>query len=98
MLSESGAIDAFDNITCPKGQAFSRMLENYLGEKEFRAGIRSSMAQHAYGGTTTADLWAALEKASGKQSVILSAAKNPLGSGRRFQRWECPLDSSLRSG
>ncbi len=72
VLSESGATDAFDNITYSKGQAFIRMLENYLGEKEFRAGIRGYMAKHAYGNTTSADLWAALEKASGRPVATLA--------------------------
>lgn len=64
--TESQAQDAFDAITYIKGQAFIRMLENYLGEADFRAGIRRYMAKHALGNTTTADLWAALEKASRK--------------------------------
>ncbi len=37
------------------------MLERYLGEDTFRAGIRKYMADHAYGSTTTADLWRALD-------------------------------------
>lgn len=64
--TESQAQDAFDAITYIKGQGFIRMLENYLGEADFRKGIRRYMATHAYGSTTTADLWAALEKASRK--------------------------------
>lgn len=66
VLTESQAMDAFDEITYLKGQGFLRMLENYLGEEVFRKGIRIYMARHAYGSTTTADLWAALEEASGK--------------------------------
>ena len=66
VLTESQAADAFDAITYTKGQAFLRMLEAYLGERDFRKGIRSYMAKHQYSNTTTADLWAALEKASGK--------------------------------
>jgi aminopeptidase N len=56
----------FDGITYGKGQALVRMLESYLGTSVFRAGIRKYMADHAYGNTTTADLWQALETASGK--------------------------------
>ncbi len=65
-LTESAASDAFDDITYLKGQGFIRMLEAYLGEGDFRAGIRGYMARHAYGNTTTADLWGALERSSGK--------------------------------
>ena len=72
--SESGAADAFDSITYLKGQSFLRMLETYLGPDVFRAGIRDYMAQHAYGSTTTANLWAALEKSSGKAVGAFAAA------------------------
>jgi aminopeptidase N len=66
VLNESQAANAFDAITYGKGEAFLRMLEAYLGEEPFRKGIRAYMAQHKYSNTTSADLWAALEKASGK--------------------------------
>ena len=63
VANESEAMAAFDGITYNKGQALIRMLESYLGEDAFRAGIRTYMAAHAYGNTTTADLWRALERA-----------------------------------
>ncbi len=66
VLNESQAASAFDGITYGKGQAFLRMLEAYLGEDQFRKGIRAYIAKHQYSNTTSADLWAALEKASGK--------------------------------
>jgi aminopeptidase N len=64
--TEAQAADAFDDITYEKGQAFLRMLEAYLGEDAFRKGIRAYMARHQYSNTTSADLWTALEQASGK--------------------------------
>ena len=64
--TEEQAASAFDGITYSKGQAFLRMLEAYLGEEPFRKGIRAYMAQHQYSNTTSANLWSALEKASGK--------------------------------
>ena len=66
IADESEAMTAFDAITYNKGQAFIRMLENYLGADAFRDGIRRYMAAHAYSNTTTADLWQALEAATGK--------------------------------
>jgi aminopeptidase N len=66
VADQSEAMTAFDGITYNKGQALIRMLENYLGEQAFRDGIRSYMTSHAYGNTTTADLWQALEAAAGK--------------------------------
>ncbi|MBD8531951.1 MULTISPECIES: M1 family metallopeptidase [unclassified Massilia] len=64
--NEEQAAGAFDSITYVKGQGFLRMLEAYVGEDPFRKGIRAYMAKHQYSNTTTADLWAAIEKASGK--------------------------------
>ncbi len=66
VANESEAMAVFDGITYGKGQALIRMLESYLGTSVFRAGIRRYMADHAYSNTTTADLWLALETASGK--------------------------------
>jgi aminopeptidase N len=66
VASENQALDAFDEITYSKGQAFLRMLESWLGEDPFRAGIRAYLQRHQYSNTTTADLWIALEQASGQ--------------------------------
>jgi aminopeptidase N len=71
--NESQANDAFDSITYQKGQAFLRMLESYLGEKQFRRGINRYLSVHRYSNTTTADLWTALEKVSGEPIKAISA-------------------------
>lgn len=70
---ESEADSAFDDITYLKGQAFIRMIETYLGEATFRDGMRHYMAAHAYSNSTTADLWAALDAASGKPVSRIAA-------------------------
>jgi aminopeptidase N len=70
---ESEADGAFDEITYLKGQAFIRMVEDYLGEATFRDGMRHYMAAHAYSNSTTADLWAALDAASGKPVSSIAA-------------------------
>jgi aminopeptidase N len=74
VANESEAMVAFDAITYNKGQALIRMLENYLGEAAFRDGIRAYMAAHAYGNTTTADLWRALERAGHKPVTDIAAS------------------------
>jgi aminopeptidase N len=74
IANESEAMVAFDAITYNKGQALIRMLENYLGETAFRDGIRGYMARHAYGNTTTADLWEALERAAHKPVTGIAAS------------------------
>jgi puromycin-sensitive aminopeptidase len=42
------------------------MLEQYLGEESFRAGVTRYLKTHEYSNTETADLWAALEAESGE--------------------------------
>jgi aminopeptidase N len=74
VADSSEAMAAFDGITYNKGQALIRMLESYLGEQAFRDGIRNYMAAHAYGNTTTADLWRALESAAGKPVTGVAAS------------------------
>jgi aminopeptidase N len=67
VADESEAAIAFDEITYEKGAAIVRVIEDYLGEAAFRAGIRRYVNEHAYSNATTEDLWAALEKSSGEQ-------------------------------
>ncbi|WP_110457637.1 M1 family metallopeptidase [Shewanella algidipiscicola] len=49
-----------------KGEAVLAMVENWIGESAFKAGIRQYIQDHAYKNTTADDLWNALAKASGK--------------------------------
>jgi aminopeptidase N len=64
--TETEADSAFDEITYQKGQSFLRMLETYLGEEDFRSGIRAYITAHKFSNSTTADLWNALAKSSQK--------------------------------
>jgi aminopeptidase N len=73
IANESEALAAFDAITYTKGQAVIRMLESYVGADAFRAGIRAYMIAHAYSNTTTADLWGALQAASGKPVTAIAS-------------------------
>ena len=52
---------AFDAITYQKGEAVIRMIEDYVGEKDFRNGVRRYMKENAYGNAKTADLWRAID-------------------------------------
>jgi aminopeptidase N len=79
IANESEAMAAFDSITYAKGQAIIRMMENYLGEDTFRAGMRAYMRGHAYNNATTADLWSALHAASGKPVTAIAAAYTEQG-------------------
>lgn len=70
---QSEVLSVFDSITYTKGRAIIRQLEAYLGEDAFRAGIRQYMQTRAYGNATTADLWNALQAASGKPVAEIAA-------------------------
>ncbi len=58
--------DAFDSITYRKGMAILRMFEAWMGEEDFREGVRNYIADHSYGIAETSDLLEALESASGQ--------------------------------
>lgn len=64
--SPTDAEGMFDVLTYQKGGALLRMLEQHLGEAEFREGVRHYLRTHAYGNTETSDLWDALEATSGQ--------------------------------
>jgi puromycin-sensitive aminopeptidase len=56
----------FDVLTYQKGGSVLRMLEQFLGPDVFREGINDYLNTHHHGNTETADLWAALERSSGR--------------------------------
>ncbi|MDE2399862.1 MAG: M1 family metallopeptidase [Patescibacteria group bacterium] len=62
--SEIGEI--FDEVSYSKGASVIRMLANYLGEKDFRDGLRYYLKKHSYKNTETLHLWKAFEKVSRK--------------------------------
>jgi aminopeptidase N len=59
-------LELADDITYDKTASVLRMLETYLGEKTFRAGVNDYLRQHANGNATASDFWNALAKASKK--------------------------------
>ena len=52
----------FDVLTYEKGGSILRMLEQFLGEERFRAGVSHYLKKHSYGNTETNDLWDAIEE------------------------------------
>lgn len=60
------------DIIYRKGQAVLRMFEAYLGPDVFRDGVRRLMQARAFSNATSADLWQALSKASGKDVEALA--------------------------
>lgn len=66
------ANQAFDGITYQKGEAVIRMLEAYVGEEAWRAGVRSYVKAHAYGNAVSEDLWRAIEGASNQPVTAMA--------------------------
>ena len=66
VISPHDAEGMFDVLTYEKGAAVLRMLEQYLGETEFRDGIRHYLTKHQFGNTETTDLWDAIEASTGE--------------------------------
>ncbi len=60
------AQEMFDAVTYGKGSAVMRMLESYLGEEAFRAGLQSYMAAFRFDNAQGKDLWSHLADASGQ--------------------------------
>ncbi|WP_135210834.1 M1 family metallopeptidase [Vitreimonas flagellata] len=68
---------AFDTITYEKGLAVIRMLEAYVGEEDFRTGVRNYLNSRLYGNARTEDLWTAVQAASGQP--VLDIARSFTG-------------------
>jgi tricorn protease interacting factor F2/3 len=57
----------FDEITYGKGCAVLGMIEAYLGEERFRAGVTDYLQRFRFGNARTEDLWDSLGRASGEE-------------------------------
>ncbi|UHQ20949.1 ERAP1-like C-terminal domain-containing protein [Lysobacter sp. KIS68-7] len=67
---------AFDGITYQKGGAVLRMFEQYIGEDNFRTGIRNYIKAHARGNATSGDLIAAVAAQSNDPVAVDAAFKS----------------------
>ena len=66
VVTAADAEGMFDVLTYEKGASVVRMLQQYLGEDRFQAGIRHYLETHQYANTETTDLWDAIEDATGE--------------------------------
>ena len=85
------ATENFDLITYEKGASVVRMLERWLGRATFRKGVRRYIRRHRESNARAADLWRALEEASGRpvEPVVRAWIERPgfpLVSVRRDDR------------
>lgn len=58
-------------IVYAKGGRLLRMLQVYIGEKDFQKGLKAYFTKFAYQNTDGNDLWSALAEASGKDIVSI---------------------------
>src|SRR5579871_3183754 len=58
--------ELFDGIAYGKAAAVLRMIEAYLGEDTFRAGVNAYLHKHEYANATASDFWDAQTKISKK--------------------------------
>ena len=56
------AAEMFDPITYDKGESVLGMLETFVGEKEFQAGIHDYLEAAKFGNATSEDLWQSIGK------------------------------------
>jgi aminopeptidase N len=62
--------DAFDGITYQKGGGVLAMLERYVGEEGFQAGVQLHMQRHIDGTATAEDFMVSLAEGSGRAELI----------------------------
>jgi aminopeptidase N/puromycin-sensitive aminopeptidase len=75
--------ELFDGIAYGKAAAVLRMLESYLGEETFRAGVNTYIQRHQYANATAEDFWDAQARTSKKpvdqiMSTFVSQAGVPI--------------------
>src|SRR5262249_19554082 len=58
--------ELFDAITYEKGAAVLRMVESWVGEEPFRAGVNAYIERFKYGNARAEDFWNTLTKVTGK--------------------------------
>ncbi|MEK6908976.1 MAG: M1 family metallopeptidase [Nanoarchaeota archaeon] len=61
--------EIFDEISYQKGGSVLRMLENYIGEENFRKGVSNYLKKYSYDNATASDLWDSLDKVSKEKKV-----------------------------
>ncbi|HXO19283.1 MAG TPA: M1 family metallopeptidase, partial [Thermoanaerobaculia bacterium] len=71
--------ELFDGVAYQKGAAMLRMVESYLGEPVFQAGVNAYLSRHAGGNATAEDLWSELARVSSRpvDRVLASFVEQP---------------------
>ena len=70
--SQADFLFVFDPITYGKGAAVISMIEHWVGDQKFRAGVRDYISKHAGKNASTSDFMAAVGQAAGDPQVVKS--------------------------
>ena len=72
-------LELADAITYDKTASVLRMLESYLGEETFRAGVNDYLRKHAYANAAAADFWISMAHVSKKpvDKIMSSFVEQP---------------------
>lgn len=73
VVSTGEAHEAFDGITYEKGAAVLSTIEDWVGESAFKAGVRDYLSANAFQSVHADKLFAALDRASGKDVTQMAA-------------------------
>src|SRR5882762_439831 len=87
--------ELFDGIAYGKAASVLRMLEAYLGEETFRAGVNAYLKEHQYANSTADDFWKTLAAVSKKpvDQIMPTFVKQP-GAPMISVRPQCSGNSS----
>jgi len=87
--------ELFDGIAYGKAAAVLRMIEAYLGEDTFRAGVNAYLHKHEYANATASDFWDAQTKISKRpvDKIMPTWVKQP-GAPIVTVKAECSGDST----
>ncbi|MEK6894870.1 MAG: M1 family metallopeptidase [Nanoarchaeota archaeon] len=61
--------EIFDEISYEKGGSILRMLENFIGEEQFRKGVSNYLKKYSYSNASASDFWDCLKEVSHNKKV-----------------------------
>jgi tricorn protease interacting factor F2/3 len=64
----------FDDISYGKGASVLRMIEDYIGEEDFRQGVSLYLKENSFSNAEAKTLWESLQRASGKPVIKIMDA------------------------
>lgn len=91
VANNNDIVNAFDSITYSKGSNVLSMMERYMGEEDFKRGIRKFISANAHGVASADDFFNALSEVAKDPEVITSFrsfVEQP-GTAKIAVNWAC---------